>query len=307
MAVNYYRWDDDASAPVMDGTTGSLIDVLEACLVDGYTGKTAAGWTKEYHVGNIAVFRHAASEAYFRFCDANAEETIGTAPINGNTCTIRGFMTMSDEDTGTNMFPSVASSAYYGIHKSATADSTARNWSVIEDNGLVYLIIDSHATYHGSTVVFGKFKSNVVGDQYNFIIGAGYLANSQFMYQRWFLRSDLWLCRGADSITESVAVDASITNGLFTGMGLFGSGGVSTIDGKINLREFLIGENVSGVDELRGTLPGIFFSLENMTTYDMFDTFSSDDATTDYVITKQYLTSAIQGIGCIQTNLSWDW
>lgn len=37
----------DASAPAMTSSSGSLIDVLNACLVTGYGAKAAAGWTKE--------------------------------------------------------------------------------------------------------------------------------------------------------------------------------------------------------------------------------------------------------------------
>jgi len=34
---------DDTGAPTLSGTEGSLIDVLKACLVDGYGAKAALG------------------------------------------------------------------------------------------------------------------------------------------------------------------------------------------------------------------------------------------------------------------------
>ena len=44
MATRTYR-STDASAPVMEYSAGSLIDVLKACLVDGYGAMPPAGWS----------------------------------------------------------------------------------------------------------------------------------------------------------------------------------------------------------------------------------------------------------------------
>ena len=39
----------DASGPgVLTGAAGTLLALLDACLVNGYSGKTAAGWTKPF-------------------------------------------------------------------------------------------------------------------------------------------------------------------------------------------------------------------------------------------------------------------
>ena len=40
MAVTIYT-SDDAGAPVLDGTNGSLINLLDKCLVTGYGSKAA--------------------------------------------------------------------------------------------------------------------------------------------------------------------------------------------------------------------------------------------------------------------------
>lgn len=47
MTVRVFR-STDASAPALSGRPGSFVSLLDACLVDGYTGKPAAGWTKPY-------------------------------------------------------------------------------------------------------------------------------------------------------------------------------------------------------------------------------------------------------------------
>ena len=41
-----YSSSDVGGPGLITGTTGSLITVLDACLVNGYSGKSAAGWTK---------------------------------------------------------------------------------------------------------------------------------------------------------------------------------------------------------------------------------------------------------------------
>lgn len=45
MALTLYK-STDSGAPAMTSAAGSLISVLDACLVDGYGGKVAAGWSK---------------------------------------------------------------------------------------------------------------------------------------------------------------------------------------------------------------------------------------------------------------------
>lgn len=45
MPVTVYK-HSDASAPQMTSAAGSLLTVLDACLVDGYGSKAAAGWAK---------------------------------------------------------------------------------------------------------------------------------------------------------------------------------------------------------------------------------------------------------------------
>jgi hypothetical protein len=41
-----YRYTD-TSAPTVNGTAGSLITLLQACLVTGYGSKSGAGWTAQ--------------------------------------------------------------------------------------------------------------------------------------------------------------------------------------------------------------------------------------------------------------------
>ncbi|KAB2889780.1 MAG: hypothetical protein F9K32_11210, partial [Desulfobulbaceae bacterium] len=60
MAAPQIYKSTDGNAPVMRGERRALIDVLRACLVDGYGDKTPAGWTLEFINATFdkAVFRN---------------------------------------------------------------------------------------------------------------------------------------------------------------------------------------------------------------------------------------------------------
>ena len=47
----------DSGAPVLDGQAGSLVTLLDACLVTGYGSKTALGWAKAFTASSRGVYR----------------------------------------------------------------------------------------------------------------------------------------------------------------------------------------------------------------------------------------------------------
>ena len=118
----------DASAPVIDGQTGSLITALRAILVSGYGAKAAAGWSEPFTAAaNIAVFRNnstVGSGTYMRIDDA------GSTAATGKTAVVRNYSAMTALSTGTNPYPSVAQeSTGLFIRKSEAATSAARSAS----------------------------------------------------------------------------------------------------------------------------------------------------------------------------------
>jgi hypothetical protein len=126
MAVPTIYRSDDASAPVLNGTAGSLITVLDACLVNGYGAKGAAGWTKPFTGTNKAAYRMATGGAsrrmYLRVDDA------GLATAN-----VRGYDDMTDVDTGTEPFPTVGQVAAGLIvaKTNNTSNANARPWIIL--------------------------------------------------------------------------------------------------------------------------------------------------------------------------------
>lgn len=164
----------DASAPTLAGnTSGSLNALLRAILVNGYSGKTAAGWTEPFaESGNVAVFRNNSSVgngAYFRIND--------NALDSGKTAAIRGYMAKTDvTDAGTDPFPTTAqeSPGLY-IRKTGTASSAVRSWWALACRRWIYLGIDSEDAGLASTAIyfFGDIESLRSDDIYHSAIIAG--------------------------------------------------------------------------------------------------------------------------------------
>lgn len=163
MAVTVYR-SSDASAPVLDGQVGSLVNLLDKCLVAGYGAKTAAGWTKPYTSGShSAVFKQGGGNQFY--IDVNDN---GPGAGTYKEARVRGYEVMTAVATGTGDFPSAAQIATaYVIRKSAAADATTRSWIVIADNRTFYLFIFPGDV---ANICNGYF----FGDMYSLLSGDGY-------------------------------------------------------------------------------------------------------------------------------------
>ena len=162
-----YRWDD-TDAPVISGSKGSLINLLDKVLVDGYGSMAAAGWTKEFVSanGNVAAYRNSPVTGlgfYYRVDDDEPQS--GYARVSR----IVGYETMTDVDTGAGPFPSANDVL---AHKSTTNNTTARPWWAVADDRTIYLFIWSGSTdVIGSEIatlpiVMGDFLSVIPGDAY---------------------------------------------------------------------------------------------------------------------------------------------
>lgn len=135
------------SVVVVDGVTGGMTDLngeqrvtaantttlqFATAAADGtatgtITVKTApAGWEKRFTGTNKAAYRSLAPEGLGMHLWVNDAGTMA--------CNVRGFETMSDVDSGTGAFPTVAESATGGFWvKSAAANSTAARWDLFAD------------------------------------------------------------------------------------------------------------------------------------------------------------------------------
>ncbi len=156
----------------MNGTTGSLITVLDACLVNGYgTGqytKTSAGWSKplgSISASCVSAYTQPSGSRMTLFVNDNATTTARTAAVTGWTVLsqISGTVNASNVGIGYGQFPMPFQSNTVGKvfwYKSATADTVQRNWIIAADAYTMYIWFqDGQSTntyYHGG---FGDIYS----------------------------------------------------------------------------------------------------------------------------------------------------
>src|SRR6267142_3788080 len=123
----------DASAPVLSGSAGALLTVLDAILVNGYGSKSAAGWSKPIaNAGSIGSYKNGTGSTQLGLVindnGANVTSTFKEAWATGWE-SVAGVG--ASVGSGTGQFPTPAqllTTGHVVIRKSLTADATARNW-----------------------------------------------------------------------------------------------------------------------------------------------------------------------------------
>lgn len=173
MAWNLYK-HNDASAPVLTGTRGSLIALLDACLVNGYGPKAAAGWSKPYSDTNRAVYRMGSGRlrAFFK-----VDENTSALSYADSEARIRIWESMTgiEDADGTDPTPSTG---YLIAKKSSTLNSTARNWWLVADDRTFVLFTQYDGTTTASGIYVGEFYSYTPNDNFGVAIIGRYLENS---------------------------------------------------------------------------------------------------------------------------------
>lgn len=284
MTVQIYRYDD-ASAPVLSSpTVGSLIALLDACLVNGYGSKSPAGWTKAFSGTNLAAYRQGGGS----MCYLRIDNSTGTAQARAV-----GYESMTDVSTGTNPFPTatqLSGGVYINMHTVATAIN--KPWVIIADEKRFYLwtgytttmtsasLLSDSTTYQGM-FFFGDVVSYKTGDAFCCqIIGANTATTNT---ERFALLTD----PGTASLGHYIARDAaqaalSVQNsksGDYHGSNSVAAIGVATsfaypdpISGGLNLARIRV-SNGATIPGLRGHLPGAWAPL-NALPGNNGDTFS---------------------------------
>lgn len=122
------------------------------------TAKVApAGWTQPFTGTNKGAFLQPAGSNgfYLRVDDSNAQNA-----------QVRGYESMSDVDTGSNLFPTnaqiaVGSGPY--LYKSTAANSTARAWKAWSDKRSLILVINTDGSNLWTPFQFGDFRDFKAG------------------------------------------------------------------------------------------------------------------------------------------------
>lgn len=167
MPVTLYA-STDSGAPALADDAAHIFTLLDACLVNGYGAKPAAGWTKEFSATDKAVYRNGATalaRRYFRIIVNRGAS---------NRIEARGYYTMTDVDTGTYPFPDPgASSTLVNIKR---ANNTSPGWLVVADERTALLVIKSSNSVPSYTFHYlGDVDPLLAGDLHPTVVGgAGY-------------------------------------------------------------------------------------------------------------------------------------
>ena len=276
MTATIYQ-STDASAPVLTGATGSLVALLDACLVNGYGSKAAAGWTKSFSGTSKAAYRQGAGSAfYLRVQD--------DGPGAGTFKEARavGYETMSEVDTGTPPFPTVAQATNgVFIRKSTTADSTARAWILAATNKTFHLFTFTGDTANvASSFSFGDVYSYKPSDLYSCHISGRSTENSAIytgdsvsglsssysgvIAGNWFVRSDSGV---GGSVAAGQHSDYWIAAQSIVGKG--GNTYPDPVDGGMRMTPLYIHE----ASETRGSVPGLWNPMHDLA-FGLGDTIS---------------------------------
>ena len=174
MTVTVFR-STDVGAPTLTGATGSLIGVLDACLVNGYGSKSALGWTKAFTGTNRASYQASTGNKLY----LDVKDDIAGSSTDWYTA-VRGYETMSAVGTGTGLFPTtaqVAADTFYWQKSIESSSATAVSWMLIGNQKTFYLwarllSTDTAAPNgdNGYFCAFGEFTSFRSSDAYNTII-----------------------------------------------------------------------------------------------------------------------------------------
>jgi hypothetical protein len=257
MTVTVYR-SDDASAPVLSGSVGSLITVLDACLVNGYGTKAAAGWSKAFTGTNQAAYRMPAGSNLHYLAVDDTTTTYAT---------LRGYEAMTAVTTGTGPFPTTTQLSTSCITKSSVADATARSWVLATNGTMVHLHITATVVSDGSTAnmaAFGQIVSNKIGDAYGtmLICNNGLQYSSNVMYVALASVAGTpsaghYLARSYTQVGGSVQFAKGIDPFLCAGGTTIGGSGMAypmPIDGGLYMSPVRVAE----ASLFRGVMPGLW-------------------------------------------------
>lgn len=213
-----YTAADTGGPGYITGTTGSLLTILDACLVNGYTGHTAAGWSTGSltRTGSLAAYIPASGSRMTLFVNdmgpnvaAGPAEawTVGygtlTSLTSSNTLLITGSV-----GAGTGAFPTplqlpaasnpLASVAGHLIcRKSANQSTSPRYWIMFADAYTMYFFVQSGDAVASANLSATSYYTLMFGDIYS-------LRGS----------SDIWRCIIIGRIGENTSGFGNAISGL---------------------------------------------------------------------------------------------
>jgi hypothetical protein len=179
MTVRVYT-STDASAPVLNESSGSLINVLDACLVNGYGSKVSSGWAKAFSNSTTgAAYRAPVGNRHY----LSVDDSGGAYPrvhVVGNA---------TDWNVGEWVSPSdalIPGGLYLPKHNNIAGP---RTWWVVASDKFVFMwtqwssAVDSSA---GACWYFGDVKAARINDAYaSILVGAAFVVDSNHWPGSW--------------------------------------------------------------------------------------------------------------------------
>lgn len=275
MAVNFYSYED-ADAPVLDKQAGSLVALLDAVLVNGYssgaTAKDGAGWEIAFSAADKRAYRSTAGDAtgaLMRVDDTESRQYYAYTRI-------RGYKSMVDIDNGSDPFPSLSQNADTGINKSGDDGKTIKWWA-FADEKIFYLVtnmLDNNNDPENDVLIFGDIEPFADDDQNNCIIKVSEINTTSNDTSISYLR--LSSPGGAPNLGDGIAVIMTSADGQtdsvaagFVSLGGHGDIGSNTfsypdiVTGNFMFSEVFAKEQNNGY-YLRGKMPGMINPLSNL-------------------------------------------
>lgn len=250
------------------------------------TAKMAgAGWGKPFSATNVGVYRPPAGlRPHLRL-----DDTGGDATNAAKVATMRAFMAMTDVNTGTDDYPTVAQLASgLFVGKSTTADGTARKWNLQADTKRMVLCSAYHASLADgfANYEFGDLVGASAADAYaTMIAGATTSANAlqtnvagAVGYGQLLVPSanaGIYMPRNASGTGTSVPVAAFSACSVLTGNSTLTAG--PDASGNVWADAVAISGGTAATDAPRGHFPGLKYLRNNLpfATYGAYYTFGS--------------------------------
>ena len=251
MTVRFFQ-STDAGAPQNTNAAGSLIAILDACLVNGYGSKQPAGWTKPFSGTNKAGYKQGAGSNGFYL---RVEDTTTSA------ARVKGCENMTGIDVTVSDFPTnVQFSGGLHLHKTTTA--VAQPWELIaSEKFFVFIAQTSSSSGHKMPHFFGDIVSNKSGDAFGTVLIAVQTSSHTETNTANLQTSLTGTSSGHFMARPHTQIGSSIQCGKFTtgNQGSLGGSGAPTypspIDGALHLAPVFISEPNAG---LRGKLPCVW-------------------------------------------------
>lgn len=223
------------------------------------TAKVApAGWGESFAVGNKAVFRPAGPDGTrysWRIDDSAATYA-----------SVRGYLSMSDVDTGIEPLPTSVQAPLVTIPGSNAETAAGRKWMIIADDRYCIVLVAYNSSYPNDYehVAFGDFVSYRIPDNYNAVVigmegntsgnsspGTN-IGNARSNYGTWVARKYTQLGGPVKTVRAAHYLSSS---GYVSGSQYY-SPGPSPVDSVIYLSPvFLLGEETAA----HGVVPGLYF------------------------------------------------